>query len=337
MRVYKLQRFRGGWAIATYEDGARISRRQLPATDPAEAGRQFDRLVGEYAKPERPSVAAIWDAFRNHMADRPIATTMGFERAAVLGHFGEMEPVAIDAAACRAYAAARRALGRKDGTIWTELGHLRTALRWAERTGMIDKAPHVERPEKPDPKERYLTREEAARLLDAAVMPHVRLFIVLAIATAARSGALLELTWSRIDFERGTIRLAGDDLSIRRKGRATVPMNAMARAALLEAQAGARTPFVIEWAGHRVRKIRHGITSAAERAGLAGVTPHVFRHTAAVWMAEDGHSMAEIAQYLGHADSRITERVYARFSPGHLREAAKALEFGNLRSARGFK
>jgi integrase len=43
-------------------------------------------------------------------------------------------------------------------------------------------------------------------------------------------------------------------------------------------------------------------------------------------MAEDGVPMGEIASFLGHSDSRITERVYARFSPQHLRRAAKSLE-----------
>ena len=54
-------------------------------------------------------------------------------------------------------------------------------------------------------------------------------------------------------------------------------------------------------------------------------------------MAEAGHPMSEIAQYLGHADSRITERVYARYSPSHLRRAADALEILDLRSAQRFK
>ncbi len=37
--------------------------------------------------------------------------------------------------------------------------------------------------------------------------------------------------------------------------------------------------------------------------------------------------MSEIAQMLGHSDSRVTEKVYARFSPTYLRGAAAALEF----------
>ena len=70
-----------------------------------------------------------------------------------------------------------------------------------------------------------------------------------------------------------------------------------------------------------------GFAAAVKRAGLDDVTPHDLRHTAAVWMAEAGASMAEIAQVLGHSDERITYRVYARFSPDHLRRAMTALEF----------
>jgi integrase len=44
-------------------------------------------------------------------------------------------------------------------------------------------------------------------------------------------------------------------------------------------------------------------------------------------MAEAGVPMAEISQYLGHSNVSITERVYARFSPNHLRKAASVLDF----------
>jgi integrase len=34
--------------------------------------------------------------------------------------------------------------------------------------------------------------------------------------------------------------------------------------------------------------------------------------------------MPEIAHYLGHSNSRTTERVYARYSPDYLQGAARA-------------
>ena len=156
------------------------------------------------------------------------------------------------------------------------------------------------------------------------MIPHLRLFVVLALATAGRMTAILELTWDRVDLESGVIRLGLGER--RRKGRATVPMTDRARAALLEAARARTSDHVVEWGGEAVGKIRKAFAAAAKAAGLLWCTPHVLRHTAAVWMAEAGVPMAEIAQYLGHTDSRITERVYARFSPTYLRGAAGALD-----------
>jgi integrase len=103
-------------------------------------------------------------------------------------------------------------------------------------------------------------------------------------------------------------------------------MNATALHALSVARQKATTPYVIEYAGRRVRFIKMGLRRAGQRCGLTQVSAHVFRHSAATWMAEGGISMAEIAQFLGHRDSRVTERVYARFSPTYLRGAASMLE-----------
>lgn len=88
----------------------------------------------------------------------------------------------------------------------------------------------------------------------------------------------------------------------------------------------ARTNCVIEFEGTPETLIRIPFEAACKRAKPADVTPHLLRHTAAVWMAEAGISMAKIAQYLGRSDNRITERVYARFAPEHLADAAGALE-----------
>lgn len=64
-----------------------------------------------------------------------------------------------------------------------------------------------------------------------------------------------------------------------------------------------------------------------KRAKLPGTVPHDLRHSAAVWMAEAGISMDEIAQLLGHSDPGVTFKVYARFPPNYLRKAASALEY----------
>jgi integrase len=156
-------------------------------------------------------------------------------------------------------------------------------------------------------------------------MPHVRLFILLALHTAGRPSSILDLTWDRVHFRDGKILLDNPDRDRTSKGRATVPIAEPLIEPLREAHVAAQTGYVIEWAGKRVGSVKKGIREAARRAGIKGVTPYVLRHTAAVWMAEGGVPMSEISQYLGHTSTAVTERVYARYSPDYLRRASEAI------------
>ncbi|HEV7456745.1 MAG TPA: site-specific integrase [Roseococcus sp.] len=304
-----------GWWYAVWREGGETKRRALRTQDRDEALRALADYQRAIQAP-RDTVAGIWEAYQQ---DRPR------ERAAwawkrLKPTFGHLRPDQIDGALCRAYAAQRRQDGAGDGTIHTELTFLRAALNWhAAGAGHA-----VELPAKPAPNSRHLTRAEYARLLGACVTPHVRLFVVLALATAGRMGAILDLTWDRVNLEAGMVRLANGPQT--RKRRATVPLTDAARRELAAAYAARTSTYVIEYGGERVGKIRKAFDRAAEAAGLAWVTPHALRHTAAVWMAEAGVPMAEIAQYLGHTSEAVTFRVYARFSPAYLRRAAGALE-----------
>lgn len=309
-----------GWFYAVWSDGGETRRATLRTQDRDEAVRRladFGRTLAARAE----TVGEIMAGYLDDLDKRARSP----ERArdawkALAPQFGPLRPDQVTREECRAYVAGRRRQGRQDGTINKELRTLRAGLRWANpQTAAI-----VETPANPPPRDRYLTRAEYARLLAGCASPHVRVFVAVALATAGRAAAILELTWTRVDFDRGLIRLWDGDGG--RKGRATVPMTEAVRAVLLEAKAAALTPYVVEYAGGRVRSVKKAFERAAERAGLSDVTPHVLRHTAAVWLAEAGTPMAEIARYLGHADSRITERVYARYSPDYLRGAARALE-----------
>lgn len=74
-----------------------------------------------------------------------------------------------------------------------------------------------------------------------------------------------------------------------------------------------------------MKSVARAFKAACAKAGLDDVSPHVLRHSAAVRMVEQGVSIAEVGQYLGHTDLKVTYRVYGRFSPGHLKRAADAL------------
>jgi integrase len=135
-----------------------------------------------------------------------------------------MDAEAIEIADCRAHIAERRAAGRKDGTIITEIGRLRMVLKWALKNKLISVAPDIERPATVKRKERHLTAHEVRRLAAACKTPHLELFVHLTYATAGGAGAILGITWERCDFEREMIDLEEPDIVIPHKGRAIVPM-----------------------------------------------------------------------------------------------------------------
>lgn len=238
-------------------------------------------------------------------------------------HFGHLLPDQVTKEESRSYVKKRRAAKKSESTIRRELGLLKAALRWKSKATPAV----VELPAMPPPKDYALTREEWNRFRKAAQPePHIYLFAVLAYATAGRAQAILDLTWDRIDLRRGLIDLRTIDQT-KRKGRAIIPMNRALRVAVEAARKAALTEHVIEWNEGPVQSVKRGFATAAKRAGLPKLTPHILRHSAAVHMAERGIPMSEISQYLGHTDEKITARVYAKFSPEHLRGAAGALDW----------
>jgi integrase len=330
MPRFRVVAFRGKFAAEWIDERTGKRRRRLLGTDdPAEVERRCLELGEEIAREARPATVTIEYAWKGKVAslgNRPGAKAMNWSWKAIGPFWGRLPADSVTEELCNEYVALRRAAGIKDGTTWLELSRLRAALRWAEKKNLISKAPFVWKPPTPRPRDLRLTREQAETFLAACTVPHLRLFVILALTTAARSEAILGLTWDRVNFDRRRIDLHDPGRPETSKGRAVVPMNETAFQALSDAREKAVTPYVIEWKGERLRNIKMGLRRAGRRCGMSWVSAHVFRHSAACWLAESGASMPEIAQYLGHRDSVITERVYARLSPTYLAKAASSLE-----------
>jgi len=211
--------FRGGFCVYWWEDGRR-RRYQLAARTRAEAEAEGrDRYLRETAPAGGLTVAALWASHIEHLGTKPTAQTMRHTGKAVLRHFGALRPDRITIRDCRDHAAARAAAGRRVGSVHTELGHLRSALTWAAKCRLIDRAPHIERPPKPASDVRPPSDARIRALMDGCGAPHIRLAVILLLATGARVGAVLDLTWQRVDLERGIIDLRLPD-GVTRKGRA---------------------------------------------------------------------------------------------------------------------
>lgn len=253
--------------------------------------------------------------------------------------FGHRYPAHLKAKDFRKYARDRFALGRASSTVHTELARLRSCLKWAHDTRLIPILVKVWLPSPGKGRKRVLTIDEGKKLVAAALEgdPHVYVFVVLLFATGARHTAILELTWDRVDFDKGTIQYDEDiprnpmDKSYR-KGRATVPMNRTAREALTTAKAGRQTDYVIEHGGKPLKECREGFANAVARAKLDGphpdgkITPHIIRHTVATWLDAKKIADKRAAQLLGHRDEETTKQVYTHASPDVLIEAVEALD-----------
>lgn len=258
--------------------------------------------------------------------------------------WGEFLPEQITTEEVRKFIRGGKERGLSNATIRSDLAYLTAALSFAVAKKIIPSAPKIEKPPPPRPRERWLTREEARKLIAGAEEFHVKLFIALAIATAGRPKHILDLTWERIDFNRRHINLDNPAVDRTSKGRAHVPMNDLAHEYLLLAKkafdAGSECRHVISYLGKPVMSVRKGVIAASKRARLKAVTPYVLRHTAGVWMAQADVPLAKIAEYMGHTSLETTRKHYAKYYPDHLRDAAAALEMGSsggtqVRSTKG--
>lgn len=321
---YTLTTHRGKLAITWREPGRKYPLRISTGTNDerlAEARAREIWARRTAAKSDR--VEDLWPVYvRDRKADGARADRFKAHWTALAPHFGNRTGSSITREDCRAYYKDRKKAGYSDSTIKTDLELLRACLR--HRYGSA--SPSLWMPPASAPRDHWLTKEQARELVEEATTPHIKLFVVLGLATGARAGAILDLTWDRVNFEQGTIDYRPPGRIQTNKRRTVVPMNGRARAALMEAYEARLSDYVIEYGGKKVESVKKAVQRLSQRAGIP-FSPHVLRHTCAVWMAQDNVPMQLISQYLGHTSLRMTEQVYARYSPSFMRDASDATEF----------
>lgn len=294
-----------------------------------------DRDEAVAAKRRDLSVDEILDAYwREHVEPKVVSKeTAGFIIKRLREFFGPMAAGSIMPDHVREYIARRRAgaFGKPaiDSTIERDLSVLRASINHAIKHRRLPPGdrPMIEKLQGSPPRDRWLTHAEADRLLAAAMespapkgkLPRVYKFISIALGTAARKSAILELTKKQVDLERGMIHLNPTGRAQTKKRRPAVPisdrlMPVMKR--IVEEADGERL------LGHGC--IRSAFEGAASRAGLHDVTPHTLRHTWATWAAQAGVPLTDIAAVLGDTYATV-EKNYLHHCPEHLRGAVNAV------------
>ena len=337
--TYTLTRRGQVYYVQWWQDG-RANRTSCRTSDLGEARVVREALIstlGTPPPPISPTIGAVLGGYASARDGKVHSQAITYSSRALQRHLRDVPVTSLTARRIDAYGAARRKEGaggapakhRKqarvvsDGTLRRELGVLRAALGWAIKAGWIKDAPPIELPPMQPARDRWLSKEEAGRLFAAAQSPHVRIFLALALFTAGRMTAILELTWDRVDMAAGLIQLMTGVVR-KRKRRPRGPIADELRPYLVEAQAAATCAHVVEYRGAPLRSIKGGIRIATARAKLPGVTAHVMRHTAATWMVQAGISTAMVARYLGDTEAMV-ERHYGHHSPDWLRAGSNAL------------
>ena len=291
---------------------------------------EFLHARGRRDGPSDPSEMLVTDVLAHYGSERgPQVTAPGVMGRAIdlLIRFWQGRVVSdVRPETCRRYCEKR---GRSAGTVRRELGVLQAAINHAHKDGKLTRSVVVELPQSPPPRDRWLTRQEAGRLLRASRTQQARLylplFILLGLYTGRRKEAILSLRWPQVDLEAGLIDFETPGRERTKKRRGKVPIPAKLLPHLKRARKrGSDLGHVLHINGKRIGNIKKGFAAACRRAGLAGVSPHTLRHTAATWLMRAGVSHWQAAGFLAMSEKTLRD-VYGHHHPDYLREAAEAI------------
>lgn len=206
-------------------------------------------------------------------------------------------------------------------TINRYAASLAAVITWAIKRriapkGYIHPCRSVERKAENNEKTRFLSDDERERLLaacKASKWPRLYLLALMALTTGARKGEMLGLTWADVDLERGLAEVGrtknGDPKVLPLVPVVVEELRRFAAAPAERVFPATRRPlepysFEIRW------------KEALQAAKVRGFRFHDLRHTCASMLAQNGATLLEIGDLLGHRQLQMTKR-YSHLATGH--------------------
>jgi integrase len=174
-------------------------------------------------------------------------------------------------------------------------------------------------------RERFLTREELARLGDALATTPIDSYAIAAIRllilTGARLNEILHARWSWLDTERGLLNLPDS-----KTGKKSIFLNAPAIAILagLPHLIGNSHIFPGRKPGKPIAHLGGPWAIIKKAAKLDGLRLHDLRHSHASIGAGAGLSLPIIGRILGHSQASTTSR-YAHLAADPVRQAVETI------------
>jgi integrase len=227
-----------------------------------------------------------------------------------------------------------------------ELEDLRAAVNHHRTEGLCSQVVSVVLPAKSEPREVFLERSEAARILWAAwrarqvmrdqrtmrdIAKHVARFLLVGLYTGTRHAAIVGAAFhpaigrGYIDLDRGVFYRRAQGAKVTKKRQTPVRLPAKLLAHLRRwHRLGIAQHAAVEWNGKPIKSVRKAFANAVKAAGIGKhVTPHTLRHTSATWMMREGANLWEAAGFLGMS-TEMLERTYGHHHPDFQADAARA-------------
>jgi len=198
-------------------------------------------------------------------------------------------------------------------------------------------ATKVSKPRVDNSRDRYLTHDEADKLLEKLKTKshQVHDISLISLHSGLRADEIFKLTWGDIDINRGIITVNG-------KGGKTRPafMTDRVKSLFSNLPSGEPTDFVYkDRKGKKISRISSVYYRTVDDLGFnkgiedrrKRVCFHTLRHTFASRMVQNGENIYTVKKLLGHATMAMTER-YSHLADDNLKNAVKRLEASFKRS-----
>lgn len=174
--------------------------------------------------------------------------------------------------------------------------------------------------------ERYLSEEELQRLMAVLTTDDNRMVCLILqylLSTGARLNEALQARWDQVDVEKRLWRIPAQN-SKSKKIRA-VPLNDSAIAAIAQLDTAGHFEYLFlnQQTGLPYTDIAKVWQRIRVKAGLPKLRIHDLRHQFASFLVNNGRSLYEVQQILGHSTPTVTQR-YAHLSTKSLQEAANS-------------
>ena len=209
---------------------------------------------------------------------------------------------------------------RKPGTVNRTLTYLKTVLSYCVEIGWMVRSPAVKKLTE-GKRVRFLSDDELKALtktLETCTERVMLPFTYCALSSGARAGELLSLEWKDVDLAKGVAIIhtskSGEGRKLYFRGKALEMLKDYAKVRVL----GSPGVFLLNSGAPLTHSVYGKLfRDALATAKITDFRFHDLRHTAASYLAQNGATLLEIQQVLGHRTPTMTAR-YAHLVESHV-------------------